>query len=203
MTLSRYTLLVLLTVLITLLSSCDNDKYSIPKPRMYPKIDFPDPGYQIFDKSYCSMSFEFPQSTTIEKKENFFEELPADECWFNIHSKALNYDIHCSYFPLQGKKQDVSKLIDDSFKMANKHNQKANYREEYLINNKYGVTGIQFEIEGPVASPVQYYLTDSTHHFFRASLYFNAVVNPDSIAPVLEYVKKDIKHMVETFEWTQ
>lgn len=168
---------------------------------MYPKVEYPQVAYQALDLAFCPVDFDYPRYATIEKKESFFDQKPADECWFNIHSDTLNYDIHCSYYPLSGKNEDISKLIDDSYKMANKHNQKANYREEYLIKNKQEVTGIQFEIEGPVASPIQFYLTDSTQHFFRASLYFNATVNPDSIAPVLNFVKQDIRFMVESFEW--
>lgn len=192
--------LLLFLVMCLLASSCGDDEVTIPKPRMYPKVDYPVQTYQPFKKDYCSMSFEYPTSATIEKKEYFFDDKPNNECWFDITSKVLNYDIHCSYYDISAE-NTLSKLIDDSHKMANKHNQKANYREEFYINNKQGVSGIQFEIEGPVASPLQFYVTDSTTHFFRASLYFNSKVNPDSIAPILKFVKTDIKHMVSTFEW--
>jgi hypothetical protein len=48
---------------------------------------------------------------------------------------------------------------------------------------------------------VQFVLTDSVNHFFRGALYFNTVPNQDSLAPVVEYVKEDIIHLVETMRF--
>lgn len=192
--------IIIFCCLSFILASCGGDQVMIPKPRMYPKVEYPTQSYQDFNEDYCTMKFQYPAYAKIQKKDYFFDDKPNNECWFDISAKALNYDIHCSYYDINAE-NTLSKLIDDSHKMANKHNQKANYREEFYINNKQGVSGIQFEIEGPVASPLQFYVTDSTTHFFRASLYFNSKVNPDSIAPILKFVKTDIKHMVSTFEW--
>ncbi len=182
----------------SLFVACDSDQDRLPKPRMYPKVEYPSQFYEEATIGSCPFSFEIPQHTVIEQKENFFDE--THDCWFDIRSEVLNYDIHCSYTPIS-KVSDLVELLDDSFKIADEHNQKANYRDERIIQNLQGVEGLQFEIGGPVASPVQFFLTDSTHHFFRASLYFKAKVNPDSIAPVLTYAKKDIKHIVGSFEW--
>jgi gliding motility-associated lipoprotein GldD len=63
------------------------------------------------------------------------------------------------------------------------------------------VYGLVYDLGGAVASPVQFYLTDSTNHFLRGSLYFEAKPNPDSIAPVLAYVKKDIELFTRSLEW--
>ena len=43
--------------------------------------------------------------------------------------------------------------------------------------------------------------TDSANHFLRGSLYFLHVPNPDSIAPALEHVTKDVVHLIETLKW--
>ncbi|MEO0628777.1 MAG: hypothetical protein AAFY91_17410, partial [Bacteroidota bacterium] len=58
-----------------------------------------------------------------------------------------------------------------------------------------------FDIEGEAASPFQFFVTDSTNHFVRGALYFNTQARPDSLAPVVAYVKEDIYKMLETFEW--
>ena len=65
----------------------------------------------------------------------------------------------------------------------------------------HGVYGVLFELDGPVASPLQFYATDSTHHFIRGSLYFNHVPNPDSLRPSLERVREDTRHLLETLKW--
>jgi len=58
-----------------------------------------------------------------------------------------------------------------------------------------------FEIEGDVATPIQFFLSDSTNHFFRASLYFENKVQVDSMAPVYEFVRQDIDTLLSTFYW--
>jgi gliding motility-associated lipoprotein GldD len=62
--------------------------------------------------------------------------------------------------------------------------------------------GIVYEINGmSAASPYQFYLTDSTRHWLRGSLYFDAIPNNDSLAPVIDFVKTDIQHLFETIRW--
>lgn len=64
-----------------------------------------------------------------------------------------------------------------------------------------GLSGFAFEMKGPAASPFQFFLSDSTNHFFRGALYFNTQARPDSLAPVYEFVREDLMKMIETFEW--
>jgi hypothetical protein len=52
-----------------------------------------------------------------------------------------------------------------------------------------------------VACNYIFYLTDSTDNFFAGSVFFEVVPNYDSLQPVLEFVKEDIQHLIETFEW--
>jgi hypothetical protein len=37
----------------------------------------------------------------------------------------------------------------------------------------------------------------------RGALYFDVAMNPDSIAPVFDFVRKDILHIIETFQWSK
>jgi gliding motility-associated lipoprotein GldD len=123
-------------------------------------------------------------------------------CWFDLYSHELNSNIHFSYFTFSGR-QEYDALVQDAFEMANKHNVKASFRNEfsiqYPLNNVYG---LMFDIEGPVASPMQFYLTDSTSHFLRGSLYFNDIVNRDSIAPIYNFIKEDFGPLFKSFKWT-
>ena len=184
-----------------LLVACGNPNISTPKPRMYPKVVYPERNAVSFDESYCAMSFEYPDYFAVNKDEYFFDSKPIDPCWFDLQSTALNSQLHCSYIPIEDRSH-FDKLVQDAFKMTSKHNQKANYRKEQLIENKEEkVYGLLFEHEGPVASPLQFFVTDSTSNFFRGSLYFRSKVNPDSIAPVYTFVKDDVLKMIESFKW--
>ena len=83
------------------------------------------------------------------------------------------------------------------------HNKKATFIDDVPIQKPNNVKGMLFRVEGPVASQLQFFLTDSLEqkHFFRGSLYFNTQARPDSLAPVFDFVRKDLEKMLETFEW--
>lgn len=191
-----YYILICLTCCI----ACTNEVNIMPKARMYPKVTYPEKSYKPFNESYCSFTFELPNYAVVEQEKSFFESQPENECWFNLQWPTFNGTLHCSYIPIKNK-LEFDSLVNDAFKLVDEHNRKANYRQEERIQNKYGVGGINFEIGGDVASHMQFFLTDSTQHFFRASLYFNDRVNADSIKPIYTFVKADVIHMLETFNW--
>ncbi len=172
----------------------------IPKPHAYPRIIFPKVDNRVVTEPYCPLQFEFPTYGQIVQTQSFFEEKPSDSCWFTIQIPSLNASLYCSYGPIS-KTHPYDRYIEDEFKLLGKHNIKAEYREETKLHNANGASGMAFAIDGPVATPYQFYLTDSTHHFFRAALYFNDKVNPDSTKPVLDFIRKDLLHMQETFAW--
>jgi len=187
-------------IIILSMAACKDENSILPKPRMYPKIDFPEKDYKLAVFLTCPFEFEQPSYATIVK-----DNLPSDEgvnkdCWFDMRIDTLQTSLYCSYVEIT-KENNLDKLINDAFNIAGKHNIKANARKESVINTENGIEGLLFEIDGPVATPIQFYLTDSKKHFFRASLYFNAKVNPDSTAPILKFVSTDIEKMLETFRW--
>ena len=197
----RYLLLSAVSVVLAL-GSCQHEKVYIPKPRMYPKVDYPVRDYQAFDEDYCKMTFQYPTYATVEQDRYFFDGNPIDPCWFNIQFPSLNGTLFCSYIPIDNRTH-YDKLINESFKLVEEHNRKANYRQEEYISNSNGVGGLYFSLGGDVATNMQFVLTDTTEHFFRASLYFNSKVAPDSIRPIYQFVKEDVDRMIETFDWNK
>lgn len=189
-------------LMIGLIYSCGEDQVNTPKPRMYPKVNYPEQSYSPFLLDVCNFTFDKPSYAKVKTGISFFGEKSSDPCWFDLELAEFNGTIHFSYNPIENK-QSLDRLVSDAFKIVEQHNSKAEYREEVLIENKHGVHGLQFNLEGPVASPINFFLTDTTNHFVRASLYFNNAVDPDSIAPILDFVSKDIQKIVESFEWTE
>lgn len=179
---------------------CKSESLPTPKPRSYPRVVYPEKKYIPFDTSFCQFTFEYPAYASIIQDTSFFGEQPADVCWFNIYVPQFQSLIFCTYYPL-GKKNNFYKVLSDAYKLAGVHNKKANFIDEIPIDRPGDVHGTIFSIEGPVASTYQFYLTDSTRHFLRGALYFNARTNQDSLAPVVEFMKKDVQHMINTFEW--
>lgn len=186
--------------MIVICTSCGEEALRTPKARMFPRVDYPIKGYKDFDSTICNFTFKMPLYSKIVQDSSQYNQEQNHPCWFDITIPALNSSLYCSYYKLT-KQKTLSSLVEDAFTIAGKHNIKANYRKETVIDNKNGVKGILFEIEGPVASPLQFYMTDEKDHFFRASLYFNSTVNPDSTAPVLKYLRSDIDTLIASFKW--
>lgn len=186
---------------IFLVASC-TEMTTSPKPRAYPKVVYPERDYQQFDENYCHFQFQLPTYSKVQQDTLFFNERPIDPCWFNIFYPDFDCTIHCSYYPIS-EENPLSKLQNDAFRLAMEHNRRATYIEEIPIQKPGNVSGYIFNLEGPVATPFQFFLTDSVEHFLRGALYFNSQIRPDSLMPLYEFVKVDITHMINTFEWNE
>ncbi len=194
--------LVCCSLFLFLLPSCGSDVPPVPKPRSYPRVEYPPHQYVPLGAGYCPFTFERPASSTVVQETNFFDQAPADPCWFNLDlAPALNGKIHFSYYPVTSYRQWEA-LRDEAFQLVGVHNQRASDIEEIVIHrDDADVHGIAFDIAGPAASPYQFFLTDTTHHFLRGALYFETRVNPDSLAPVVEYVQQDIQEIIGSLTW--
>ena len=71
-----------------------------------------------------------------------------------------------------------------------------------LLRPDARVFGTRFLVEGDVASPCVFYLTDSTDNFLYGALYFDAPPNADSLAPVTERLRADIDRFAATLRWS-
>ena len=171
-----------------LFASCTD--YS-PKPYGYFRIDFPEHSYREFNQAAYPYKFQLSENANIIFR--------REKHWLDIFYPRYKAQLHCSYSLIHKDFQDLS---EDSHSLAYKHIVRADGIDEYLImlpDEK--VYGIFYDLEGNTASPIQFMLTDSVHNFFRAALYFNATPNADSIAPVKEYFREELLHLIETFEW--
>ena len=193
---------LILSILFLLLVSCGGEAIYSPKPRAYPKVEYPEKSYQAFAEDYCSFTFQYPTYAEIQQNKKFLKEEDKNigECWFDIYFPDFDCRIHCSYYEVDNPKS-FDELKSDAFELMDWHNKKANYIDELRVEKENSVSGFVFEIEGPAASPFQFYLTDSTQHFLRSAMYFNAQARPDSLAPISEFIKKDLAKMIDSFEW--
>ncbi len=175
-----------------LVSSCQDTTYT-PKPRGYFRIDFPHKTYKKYD-SACPFTFEYPVYANVEVD----DERNGEPCWLNVQFPKFNGTLHLSYKEL---KNNLQRYTEDSRTLTNKHIVKASAIDETPIKTPNGVYGIKYDIEGNTASSVQFYVTDSVHHFLRGALYFNVQPQVDSLAPVIRFVEDDIDHIISTLNW--
>lgn len=181
------------------MSSCADPVY-VPKPRTFPRINFPERNYQNFSNTDCPFDCEIPAYSRVVKDTLFFDEKPSNECWFTLYLDSLDAGIYCTYSPIKSK-ADMSKCINDAFLLARKHQRVANYLDEIPFRKSSSLSGMLFDMEGHAASPVQFYVTDSAKHFLRGSLYFHTQTRPDSLAPLALFLKEDIIHLMNTIQW--
>ncbi len=175
-----------------ILGGC-NRKYT-PKPRGYFRIDLPEKKYVQLD-SIFPYKFKYPSYTNLVDDQS----KRSEKYWINIDYPGLNGKIHISYKNVHG---NINQIIEDTRELAYKHTIKADAINEIrFAKPEKKVYGILYEIEGNAASSVQFFMTDSSEHYLRGALYFNTEPNKDSLAPVLEFVKKDITVLIESFEW--
>jgi len=97
---------------------------------------------------------------------------------------------------------NLDAYTEECRKFVVEHEVKASaINEQQVANKKDKIYGTIYDIEGNAASNMQFYLTDSTRNFVRGALYFYAVPNKDSLEPVVNFVKQDINHLIQTFRW--
>jgi len=196
----KFFFLILFSFLICIACGDGGQTIYNPKPRSYPKIEFPAKAYTNVYTEVCPFTFQRAEYADFIRDTLFFNEKPENDCWFDLFVPSLNGTIHCSYYEIN-KENSLDKLITDAHTLSNKHGIKAEYIDDFAISKPNQVYGNVMNIEGDVATPFQFYLTDSTRHFLRGSLYVRAKVNQDSLAPVYEFLKTDAMHMINTFEW--
>lgn len=175
---------------VFLVMSCEDAPS--PKPHAYPRIDIEKRGYELFSPE-CAFEFKHSIAAKVVKGKQ-------SDCFYDLSYPQYNAKIHLTYIDI---KNDLKQLIDQEYKIKEKHNQFATSVQERLYqNNKKNVNALLFNINGiKAATPLQFFITDSTHHFFRGVLYFYNTPNNDSLAPVISHIKADVDTLIESFRW--
>ena len=184
---------IVMIIIITVLASCGSDYY--PKPQGYMRIALPEKQYVKFDTTY-PFTFEYPAYSRFIPD----TDVNAEPYWFNIDFPQFKGQLNVSYKTVNN---NVIKYLEDTRTLVMKHIPKATAIEsKQFVDKKNHIYGLTYTISGTeAASPFQFYLTDSTKNFVRGALYFNTIPNNDSLAPVIDFLKQDIVHLIETFRW--
>ncbi len=188
--------LLLLLSCLFLLGACNDDDDTVysPKPRGYCRIEFPEKQYRLYD-SLCPYSFEIPTYGRMVTDKH----MGAEPCWLNLEFPKFKATIHLSY---KAVNNNIASYLEDSHAFANRHQIKATGLDEIVVmRDSAKVYGLLFDIAGNTASSLQFYLTDSTQHFLRGALYFNSSPNIDSLKIVVDFLKKDVLHLINTTRW--
>ncbi len=178
---------VLFTLFSIVLLSCGDEK--MPKPKGQLSLEYPPAKYQKFSNS-CGFDFDKNELATVKATSN---------CGLEIHYPKMKATVYLTYKTVQN---NLEKLLVDAQKLTYEHVIKANdIAEQPYINANDKVYGMFYQVGGNAATNAQFYVTDSTRNFVTASMYFYSKPNFDSILPAADYIKNDMKKMIETIRW--
>lgn len=181
-------------LLILLTFSCGDDQL-IPKPPTYLKLDLPKHEYKLFKEDNCHYHFETSKLYEIKA----VSDQNGLTCHKDIHLGPLNGVMHFSFIQME---KPLAEYINFAINKVDEHKIKATAIEDTsFLRTNDRVFGTFFELQGDVASPFQFYLTDSVSKFVSGVVYFNFTPNYDSLKPTLDYLKVDLYKMIETFKW--
>ncbi|HEY0652679.1 MAG TPA: gliding motility lipoprotein GldD [Chryseosolibacter sp.] len=186
--------ILLFAIAVMVLAACD--KNYLPKPIGYNRLELPEP-------EYIKLPDSLPYSFEISKHATLLDDTSAinERYWVEIYYPLLKSNVHITYKRVNNNQKLLKEFLDDAYTLTAKHQIKAYGINEIITKTGKGETAVIAELEGEVPSQFQFTITDSTKNFLRGALYFNTQIQNDSLAPAIEYMKKDIMHMINTFEW--
>jgi gliding motility-associated lipoprotein GldD len=194
---------IVVTIVSLAFTSCNSEYYPETKKKGYFHIEFPEKNYRAFNEPGYPYTFEYPVYANITKDTSFFGEQTENPWWINVEVPRFNGKIYVSYKDIRNKAH-LDSLVNDAFKMAyRKHTEVSTGIEDSLLQTPNGVEGIYYSLKGNTATANQFFLTDSTNHFLRGALYFDATPNEDSLGIVNEFLKQDLKHLINSLKWKE
>jgi len=187
------TFLIFIGAFLFLITACGDETF-IPKPPSYMRTDLPPHEYSRYEDS-CAYSFQLSKAYTVEQAPSDTNSL----CHRRIQLGSMNGTVYFRYWTMD---QPLAYYINNANDEVDRHKTKAtDIIDQSIFRPDARVFGTIFRLEGDVATPFQFYLTDSVKHFAYAEVLFNFPPNYDSLKPTLDYLQVDLEKLMETFEW--
>ena len=117
--------------------------------------------------------------------------------WINLNYPDFGAKVHLTYKKID-QNTDFKILSNDAFNLTAKHQIKAYGIEEAILLTPNGYSAVVAELTGEVPTQFQFFVTDSTSHFLRGAVYFNTALKNDSLAPIIEFIKIDMAHLINS-----
>lgn len=179
---------------MVVLSACE--EVYLPKPAGYNRIDLPKNAYQALPDTF-PYNFVYSNYAQLAGDSN----KNADRYWANLYYDDFDALLQITYKDLTQGNNEAKVLLNEAFALAMRHDVRAYGIEETLVALPRGQVASLTQLEGEVPTPLQFFTSDSTNHFFRGALYFSTATKNDSLQPVINYIKKDVLEMLKSFEW--
>ncbi len=172
------------------------DKTYLPKPPGYNRIDLPAHSFEKLTEGY-PYQIDYSSYSKVEVDSFNIQE----DTWANLNYTEFGAKVHLTYKQIDGKKVSFKQLSNDAFRLTSQHQVKAYGIEEAVFLTPEGYTGVVAELTGEVPTQFQFFVTDSTKNFLRGALYFDTAMKNDSLAPVIEFIKEDMAHLMNSVKF--
>ena len=166
--------------------SCRNN-VNLPKQKAYFAPEFEIPTYKKISLD-CNYSFNINSQASINNIKN---------CNYEIYYKNLNAKIFINQIVLSNS---IEKLLN---KFNQKINENSRLSDQIIQSDYFNIDNETYSklysFVGNSPSNIQFYLTNQTDKFLTGSLFFETEPNYDSLFPYIDYIRNDIKKMVDSF----
>jgi gliding motility-associated lipoprotein GldD len=189
----------LFCLVLVLLVGCQTEDSYLPRPRAFHRIELPKPVYQLLEGDY-PYTFEHSKYAIVKP----YQSRNAEPFWIELgYDSTTIASIHISYKSINNDPKLFEEYVNDAYKMTFNPliTAKATAIEQRQEQLEDG-SGVLFTYsEGEVPTIFNFWVSDSTTHFFRAALYVPSSRDNDSLAPILKYTQEDMMHILKTFKW--
>lgn len=174
-------------LIISLFAACNTNV--LPKPKAYLSLKYPIATYQKITTN-CPYEFELSNNAKFIKK---------NKCWAILEYPKLKATLYITY---RKNKKNLVNILKEVEKYTFKHAKKADKITDIAyVNYDKKVFAKLYNVEGNVASNLQFSATDSVKNVLAGALYFYVKPNYDSLLPSIKYIEKDVTHLIETLRW--
>jgi gliding motility-associated lipoprotein GldD len=174
--------------------SCDETSY-LPREKAFLRLEFEKPMYGTFSSESSKLNFIYNNASAS------FEIISEEKTV--LRYKHIKIDILLSNIQLENT-SSFEESLQNFYMFLEPHRKKSNQisvKEFISADNKRFAK--VFEMRGPVASPLQFYVTDSINNFLFGSMNLIQKSDYDSIYPSVMYVKNDIFSIIESVNWEE
>ena len=194
---------------IFLLAACGGDEVPQPKPRAYLRIDMPEHNYIAVDSlrlpdSLGGKTLALPYCFEMNTRAQISQASQnRQRTGLIINYPEWKGDVEMVCTHIDGS-DDLDELMTIVHRNLEREHQKASGDDDVFAIDvpENNVHATIWQVNGrDVACTYLFTVTDSTDHFLFGNVIINQVPNNDSLAPMLEYMRADVDHLIGTLHW--